>query len=156
MVRPSTVSEKWESKGSWVLSSSCCRSLTGRRKKTAAERRSVNWSEAQVAFKSNVIRSNGTRSLTGSMCVWYNSINSYRCKDAPLFWNSNSMPVSPFPVQIKMTSSRDKDRDDDNEDINYWPRGNKSAVRKHLWYLQISYCSAKNRLNVVLLWNLFF
>lgn len=29
VVRPSTVSEKWESKGSWVLSSSCCRSLTG-------------------------------------------------------------------------------------------------------------------------------
>lgn len=28
VVRPSTVSEKWESKGSWVLSSSCCRSLT--------------------------------------------------------------------------------------------------------------------------------
>lgn len=27
VVRPSTVSEKWESKGSWVLSSSCCRSL---------------------------------------------------------------------------------------------------------------------------------
>lgn len=28
VVRPSTVSEKWESNGSWVLSSSCCRSLT--------------------------------------------------------------------------------------------------------------------------------
>lgn len=28
VVRPSTVSEKWESKGSWVLSSNCCRSLT--------------------------------------------------------------------------------------------------------------------------------
>lgn len=28
--RPSTVSEKWESRGSWVLSSSCCRSLTRR------------------------------------------------------------------------------------------------------------------------------
>ena len=27
VVRPSTVSEKWESRGSWVLSSSCCRSL---------------------------------------------------------------------------------------------------------------------------------
>lgn len=36
VVRPSTVSEKWESKGSWVLSSNCCRSLThdrGRREK---------------------------------------------------------------------------------------------------------------------------
>lgn len=28
VVRPSTVSEKWESKGSCVLSSNCCRSLT--------------------------------------------------------------------------------------------------------------------------------
>lgn len=32
VVRPSTVSEKWESKGSWVLSSSCCRSLTRRQR----------------------------------------------------------------------------------------------------------------------------
>lgn len=30
VVRPSTVSEKWQSKGSWVLSSNCCRSLTRR------------------------------------------------------------------------------------------------------------------------------
>lgn len=29
VVRPSTVSEKWESNGSWVLSSSWCRSLNG-------------------------------------------------------------------------------------------------------------------------------
>lgn len=30
---PSTVSEKWDSRGSWVLSSSCCRSLSGRQSK---------------------------------------------------------------------------------------------------------------------------
>lgn len=40
VVRPSTVSEKWESKGSWVLSSSCCRSLKEDHKSRLIRRRS--------------------------------------------------------------------------------------------------------------------
>lgn len=43
VVRPSTVSEKWESKGSWVLSSSCCRSLTEDHKSSLCQ--TEGWNE---------------------------------------------------------------------------------------------------------------
>lgn len=53
VVRPSTVSEKWESSGSWVLSSSCCRSLAGDHRSSLGQTKGWNKGGSRKTKQSN-------------------------------------------------------------------------------------------------------